>query len=154
MAVPMRTFAATGAGFLLAVLWFDLMFDVQSRKYTSDPLPTEVLASISAYYRRVTTDAYPMNRLVAVVMLLTLVAIVAELVEGVHPWWIGWVSLALAGSGVVPTLTRTVPNARRLGRAQDTPEIQSALARAIYRDHLLSFARTFLVLGLQLMITA
>ena len=62
------------------------MFDVQSRKYASDPLPTEVLASISAYYRRVTTDAYLMNRLVAVVMLLTLVAIVAELVEGVHPW--------------------------------------------------------------------
>ena len=146
----MRTFAAAGAGFLLAVLWFDLMFDVQSRKHASDPLPTEILASISAYYRRVTTDAYPMNRLVAVVMLLTIAAIVAELVEGVHPWWIGWVSLALAGSGVVPTLTRTVPNARRLGRALDTPEIQSTLARAICRDHLFSFARTFLVLGLQL----
>jgi len=146
----MRTFAAAGAGFLLAVLWFDLMFDVQSRKHASDPLPTEVLASISAYYRRVTIEAYPMNRLVALVMLLTLVAIVAELVEGVHPWWIGWVSLALAGSGVVPTLTRTVPNARRLGRALDTPEIQSTLARAICRDHLFSFARTFLVLGLQL----
>ena len=146
----MRTFAAAGAGFLLAVLWFDLMFDVQSRKHASDPLPTEVLASISAYYRRVTIEAYPMNRLVALVMLLTLVAIVAELVEGVHPWWIGWVSLALAGSGVVPTLTRTVPNARRLGRALDTPEIQSTLARAIGRDHLFSFARTFLVLGLQL----
>ena len=150
MAFPIHTFAAAGAGFLLAVLWFDLMFDVQSRKHASDPLPTEVLASISAYYRRVTTEAYPMNRLVALVMLLTLVAIVAELVEGVHPWWIGWVSLALAGSGVVPTLTRTVPNARRLGRAQDTPEIQSTLARAICRDHLFSFARTFLLLGLQL----
>ena len=147
----MRTFAAAGAGFLLAVLWFDLMFDVQSRKHASDPLPTEVLASISAYYRRVTIEAYPMNRLVALVMLLTLVAIVAELVEGVHPWWIGWVSLALAGSGVVPTLTRTVPNARRLGRALDTPEIQSTLARAICRDHLFSFARISLVLGLQLM---
>ena len=146
----MHTFAAAGAAFLLAVLWFDLMFDVQSRKHASDPLPTEVLASISAYYRRVTIEAYPMNRLVALVMLLTLVAIVAELVEGVHPWWIGWVSLALAGSGVVPTLTRTVPNARRLGRALDTPEIQSTLARAICRDHLFSFARTFLVLGLQL----
>jgi hypothetical protein len=146
----MRTFAATGAGFLLAVLWFDLMFDVQSRKHAGDPLPKEVLASISAYYRRVTTDAYPMNRLVAVVMLLTLVAIVAELVEGVHPWWIGWVSLALAGSGAIPTLTRTVPNARRLGRAQDTPEVQSTLARAICRDHLFSFGRTFLVLALQL----
>ena len=146
----MRTFAAAGAAFLLAVLWFDLMFDVQSRKHATDLLPTEVLASISAYYRRVTTEAYPMNRLVALVMLLTLAAIVAEIVESVHPWWIGWVSLALVGSGVVSTLRRTVPNARRLGGAQDTPEMQSTLARAICRDHLFSFARTSLVLGLQL----
>src|SRR6516162_11399676 len=146
----MNALAASGAGFLLAVLWFDLMFDVQTRKSAANVLPSEVLASISAYYRRVTTEAYPMNRLVALVMLLTLAAIVAEIVEGVHPWWTGWVSLALAGSGVVPTLRRTVPNARRLGSAQDTPEMQSTLARAICRDHLFSFARTFLVLGLQL----
>src|SRR6516164_10052610 len=100
----MSSFVAAGVGFLLAVLWFDLMFDVQTRKSAADPLPPEVLASISAYYRRVTTEAYPMNRLVALVMLLTLMAIVAEIVEGVHPWWTGWVYLALAGSGVVPTL--------------------------------------------------
>src|SRR5262247_2585230 len=141
----MHTYAAAGAAFLLAVLWFDLMFDVQSRKHAGDSLPTEVLASIAAYYRRVTTEAYPMNRLVSLVMLLTIVAIVAAIVIGVHPWWIGWVSLALVGSGVVSTLRRTVPNARRLGRAQDTPEVQSALARAIYRDHLFSFARTCLL---------
>jgi hypothetical protein len=145
-----RTFAAAGAAFLLAVLWFDLMFDVQTRKHAADPLPADVLASISAYYRRVTTEAYPMNRLVALVMLLTVAAIVAEIVVGVHPWWIGWVSLALVGSGAVFTSRRTVPNARRLGRAQDAPGEQSALARAIYRDHLVSFARTTLVLGLQL----
>src|SRR6266851_4202491 len=93
----MHTFAAAGAGFLLAVLWFDLMFDVQTRRYTGD-LPPEVLASISAYYRRVTTEAYPMNRLVALVMVLTLVAIVAQIVEAADPWWAGWGSLALAGN--------------------------------------------------------
>jgi hypothetical protein len=31
---------------LLAVLWFDLMFDVQTRKYSVGPLPPKVLASI------------------------------------------------------------------------------------------------------------
>ena len=86
----MHTFVAAGAGFLLAVLWFDLMFDVQTRKHTGNPLPPEVLASISAYYRRVTTEAYPMNRLVALVMVLTLVAIGAQIVEAVSPWWIEW----------------------------------------------------------------
>ena len=146
----MHTFVAAGAGFLLAVLWFDLMFDVQTRKHIGNPLPPEVLASISAYYRRVTTDAYPMNRLVALVMVLTLAAIVAQIVEAADPWWIGWGSLALAGSGFVPTLTRTVPNARRLGSAKDPPDTQSALARSVCRDHLFSFARMSVVLGLQL----
>jgi hypothetical protein len=146
----MHSFAAAGAGFLLAVLWFDLMFDVQTRGHKGESLPPEVLASISAYYRRVTTEAYPMNRLVALVMVLTLASICAEIVMGVTPWWIGWVSIALAGSGFVPTMMRTVPNAKRLGRAADPPEQQSKLARAICRDHMLSFARMSVVLILQL----
>jgi hypothetical protein len=146
----MHSFAAAGAGFLLAVLWFDLMFDVQTRKHTGDPLPPEVLTSISAYYRRVTTEAYPMNRLVALVMLLTLAAIVAEIALGQNPWWIGWVSIALAGSGFVPTMMRTVPNAKRLGTSADSAEEQSRLARAICRDHMFSFARMSAVLTLQL----
>lgn len=132
------------------MLWFDLMFDVQSRRHTDGLLPNDVLASISAYYRRVTTEAYPMNRLVTLVMLITAGAIVGEIVQRVSPWWIGWGSLALAGSGMVSTLRRTLPNAKRLGGAQDPPAMQSALARAICRDHLVSFARTSLVLGLQL----
>jgi hypothetical protein len=147
----MHTFAAAGTGFLLAVLWFDLMFDVQTRKAADDALPPEVLASISAYYRRVTTEAYPMNRLVALVMLLTLMAICAEIVQGQNPWWIGWGSLALAASGFVPTMMRTVPNARRLGGAKDSAEQQSRLARAVCRDHMFSFARMSVVLILQLL---
>ena len=110
-----------------------------------------VLTSISAYYRRVTTEAYPMNRLVAVVMLLTLAAICAEIWQGENACWIGWGSLLLAGSGFVPTMMRTVPNARRLGSAQDSAEEQSRLARAVCRDHMFSFARMSCVLILQLM---
>jgi hypothetical protein len=146
----MHSFAAAGAGFLLAVLWFDLMFDVQARKNAGDALPPEVLASISAYYRRVTTEAYPMNRLIAAVMLLTLAAICAEIVQGQTLWWIGWGSIVLAGTGFVPTMIRTVPNARRLGSGIDTPEEQSRLARAVCRDHMFSFARMLVVLILQL----
>ncbi len=50
----MEAFVTAGAGFLLAVLWFDLMFDVQARGTVTD----DAIASISAYYRRVTTDAH------------------------------------------------------------------------------------------------
>ena len=91
-----------------------------------------------------------MNRLIALVMLLTLAAICAEIVQGEYPWWIGWGSIALAGSGVVPTMIRTVPNARRLGTGMDSAEEQSRLARAICRDHMFSFARMLAVLVLQL----
>ena len=145
----MDKFAAAGLSFLLAVLWFDLMFDSQTRAYSGD-LPPEVLASISAYYRRVTTEAFPMNRLVASVMVLTLVALCVQVAQRGNRWWVAWASLAIVGFGVFFTLTRTVPNAVRLGSAVDTLAEQSRLARAIYHDHLLSFARTILVLGLQL----
>jgi hypothetical protein len=44
---------------------------------------------------------------------------------------------------------RRVPNAR-FGSAGDSTERPSRFARAIFRDHLLSFARMLAVLGLQL----
>jgi len=47
-------------------------------------------------------------------------------------------------------MTRTVPNARRLGAAKDSAEEPSRLARAVCRDHMLSFVRMGVVLTLQL----
>ncbi len=146
----MSRFVAAGLSFLLAVLWFDLMFDVQTRGHTGELLPAEVLASISAYYRRVTTEAYPMNMLVSFVMLLTLLAIGAEIYEGKTRWWVGWGTLAMLAVGVSLSLTRTVPNAVRLGAATDSLAVQSELARAIYRDHVFAFARSLALLALQL----
>jgi hypothetical protein len=84
------------------------------------------------------------------VMLLTLAAICAEIVQGETTWWAGWGSLVLAEGGFVPTLTRTVPNPRRLGMGADTVQEPSRLARAVCRDHLFSFARMGAVLILQL----
>jgi hypothetical protein len=145
----MHAWAAAGAAFLIAVLWFDLMFDVQTRKHAGATLPSEVLASISAYYRRVTIEAWPMNRLIAIVMVLTLLAIVIEIVQ--QPGrWTGWISLACATSAIGLARVRTVPNAMRLGRATDPSETQTNLARAIYRDHLYCVTAMLLLLGLQL----
>jgi hypothetical protein len=146
----MHACAATGAGFLLAVLWFDLMFDVQTRKHTGDQIPPGVLSSISAYYRRVTIEAWPMNRLIAVVMMLTLLAIAVEIFRNADHWWVEAVSLAAAASAIGLARVRTIPNAMRLGRGADSPEVQSGLARAIYRDHLYCLAAIVVLLGLQL----
>src|SRR5258708_14580918 len=129
----MNVFAAAGLGFVLAVLWFDLMFDVQTRKHDEQVLPPEVLASISAYYRRVTTEASPMNRLVAVMMLVVLGAILAEIfADEISPLWT-WGSLALAVFGFAVTRMRTLPNAIRLRPATHPPEMQSQLSRTVFR---------------------
>ena len=55
----MNAFVAAGAGFLLAVLWFDLMFDVQALRHRERDLPEAVLASIAGYYARVTGSSPP-----------------------------------------------------------------------------------------------
>lgn len=142
---------AAGAGFLLAVLWFDLMHDVQVRGHDlAADLPGPVLASIAAYYARVTTGARPMNRLIAAAMLATLVGIVVELVRGLHPTWLPWVTLVLAAVPIGLAGGRTVPSAVRLGTRRDDIAEQSRLARAIFRDHLVCLACITVGLVLQL----
>jgi hypothetical protein len=136
----MEAFVAAGAGFLLAVLWFDLMHDVQVRGHAEDELPEPVLASIAGYYARVTTGARPMNRLIAVTMLATLVCIVVELVEGLDPVWLPWTTLVLAVIPIGLAGGRTVPSAVRLGTRRDDTSTQSRLARTIFRDHLVCLA--------------
>jgi hypothetical protein len=145
-----NAFVAAGAGFLLAVLWFDLMFDVQTLGHGSGELPRTVLDSIGGYYARVTTGARPMNRLIATVMLATLAAIIVEIANGRPSRWIAYASLALAAFAIVLAGVRTVPSAVRLGGARDSVAGQSTLARAILRQHLLCFASIIAVLTLQL----
>ena len=145
-----NAFVAAGAGFLLAVLWFDLMFDVQALRHAEGDLPEPVLASISLYYARVTTAARPMNRLIAAVMLATIAAIIVQIAKGDAPAWVGWTSLALAGGAIALAAARTVPNAVRLGIRADPPAVQSSLARSILREHVVCLAVIAAVLAIQL----
>src|ERR1700694_2968845 len=126
------------------------MFDVQVLGHGDGALPEDVLASIAAYYRRVTTAARPMNRLIAAVMLATLAAIVAELVNRDVPRSTAWASLILAAAPILLAGARTVPSAVRLGTRRDALDRQSALARSICREHLLSLASIVALIALQL----
>ena len=146
----MRVLAGSGAGFLLAVLWFDLMFDVQARGHAGRYLPADVRASIAAYYGRVTTGARPMNRLVALAMLVTIVALGAELAGDELPVWRAAASLALALGAVGLAARRTVRRAVQLGRGTDDAATQSRLARSILRDHVVCVSAIAAVLALQL----
>jgi hypothetical protein len=143
-------FVAAGAGFLLAVLWFDLMFDVQVIPYRNGEVPEEVLSNIATYYRRVTTTSRPMSRLVVIAMLGTIASVVLELARSQHPRWVGWASLPLILGAVGLAGARTVPNAVRLGARRDPPEHQSRLAKAALLDHALCFLAVAIVLAIQL----
>ena len=142
-------FVTAGAGFLLAVLWFDLMFDVQVLRHHDRELP-EALASISAYYRRVTTAARPMNLLIGAVMAGMLIAIVAQIATDDVAGWAGWASLALGGSAIALAAIHTYPAAVRLGQRLDAMEAQLRIARSIGRDHLLCLAAISSLLAIQL----
>ncbi|HEX4904322.1 MAG TPA: hypothetical protein VFU93_02640 [Acidimicrobiales bacterium] len=133
----MQAFATASAGFLLAVLWFDLMHDVLARGDVSD----DDLGTIQRYYRRVTTDAFPMNRLVLVAMVCLLASIVAELAGDSVPAWAPIASLVLALPPIV--LSRKVV---RMAKALST----RAEAKTILRDHVFCFVCIGAVLAVQL----
>jgi len=143
----MTPFITGGAGFLLAVLWLGLMFDIQALRHHGRELPEDALASIAGYYHRVTTTARPMNRLVAAVMLATVGAITAQIVRGDRPRWVGWVSVVLAGAAILLAARRTVPAAVRLGARTDPSKHQSELAKSIGRDHVFCAAAIVAVLA-------
>lgn len=137
------------AGFLLAVLWIDLIFDSQVRG-GGRVLDEATLASIAGYYRRATTTSRPRSALIAVVMAVLLGLLGVESLAGHSPVWLLAVSAVLAGGPILLALLRTVPTAVRLGARRDGAKVQSRLARSIYRDHRICLAAlsAFLVLWL------
>lgn len=148
------TILAACGGFLLAVLWMDLMFDVQVLRQRGETLPQPVLDSIAAYYRRVTTEASPMGLLVGAVMLAAVATAVALLGRGAEPRWAGWASLALVLPPVVLAQTRIFPAAVRLGAREGSPAERTRLARSICRAHLFCLGALAAFTALQLWLAA
>lgn len=139
------------AGFLLAVLWMDLIFDTQiGRRARREESDAVALASIAGYYRRATTTSRPMSVLIVLVMSILLGALAIEAAHEQRPAWLIAVSAVLAGGPILLALVRTVPNAVRLGSQTDPTAGQSRLARAILLDHIVCFGgiSAFLVLWL------
>ena len=139
----MHAAITAATAFLVAVLWFDLMFDVQVWPHRDAPaVPDEVTRSIATYYRRVTTDAHPMSKLISVVMACLLARLVWRAVRGGAPVWLSGVSLVAAVAAIGLALGRVVPDAKRLGQLRDTSSTdvdavneRSRLARRVFRDH-------------------
>ena len=113
----MRGVLIGGGGFLLAVLWMDLLFDLQTLAHPrrAGDVPEPVLASIAAYYRRVTTEASPLGHLIGLVMLITLGGAVVDLVRGGGPFPARMAAVALAGVPIGLAAARVLPRGSRRG---------------------------------------
>ncbi|MDT5360834.1 MAG: hypothetical protein QOC69_2596 [Mycobacterium sp.] len=136
------------SGFLLAVLWMDVMFDVQvlAHRHAAE-LPEAAIASVAGYYHRVTTASRPMSHLVAGVMAILLITLGLRVASGHDPLWLIVVSVPLAVVPILLALLRTVPNAVRLGRRAESAAEQTRRARAICLDHLLCIGCLVLFVG-------
>ena len=147
----MTQIITAAAGFLIAVLWFDLMFDTQVWRHRRSPqVPEAALESIAAYYHRVTTTASPMGRLVGLVMVVLLAALTMQAISGDEPLWVSAVSIPAALIGIGLAVARIFRWARRLGTRRDPPAVQSELARGIFRAHLVCLAAMLTVLAVPL----
>ena len=145
----MRLIEAGCAGFLIAVLWMDLIFDTQVLSHRgADELPDSVLDSIAGYYHRATTTSRPMSYLIALVMAILLGALGFRWIRDGDASWLLAASTVLAGVPILLAAVRTVPNAVRLGERKGGPAELSHLARSICRDHLicLTFMSAFFAL--------
>ncbi len=154
----MHALCATGGGFLLAVLWFDLMFDVQVLGHpAAATLPEPVLASIAAYYRRVTTDAAPMGNLVGVVMLITLAVAAATVARARRRRrarrGLPLLALMVGAAPMLIALFWVLPDAVALGARSGTLSVQSALAWSIFRAHVFCLGAMLVFVLLQLRLT-
>jgi hypothetical protein len=127
------------------------MFDVQVWRHRRSPeVPETVLDSIAAYYRRVTTTASPMGRLVGLTMVVLVVGLVVQAIWSEEPLWVSVVSIPAALLGTGLAAARIFRNARRLGARTDPPAMQSELARDIFRAHIVCLAAMVTLLAVQL----
>jgi hypothetical protein len=91
-----------------------------------------------------------MNHAVGGMMLVTLLALLAQILRAGVERRAGLLSLPLCGGPILLAGLRVVPYAVRLGSRADSVAEQSRLARAICRDHLFCLAGIVLFVAVQL----
>lgn len=122
-------------GFMIAVLYMDLVFDTSAvpHRRAEGPLPAHVLEPIAMYYRYITRNPY----LLMFVMLTTLASIVAQIVYGLVPRWAGYASLFLILFAMVVGTLKVIPTAQRLAAANEPIEQQTRMVHSMFPSHIL-----------------
>jgi hypothetical protein len=86
--------------------------------------------------RHRTTEAGPMSRLVALVMAVTVAALLVQIARSDGPLVARWLSLVLAVVPIGVAAFSTVLRAVLLGSRRDPLDVQAAAARSICAQHL------------------
>ena len=121
-------------GFMMAVLYIDLMFDVSAvpHRHAKAPLPKEVLDPIIHYYGRITQNPY----VLMFVMLTTVTCIGAQIVYDQAPRWAAYSSLVLMALIMLTGTLKVIPTAQRLGAGKDPEDAQTRMILGMLPFHL------------------
>ena len=134
-------------GFMMAVLYIDLMFDVSAAPYrrTKAALPQEILDPITHYYGRITQNPY----VLMFVMLTTVLCIGSEILYNSAPRWASYSSLFLMGLSMMTGTLKVIPTAQRLGAGTDTEDVRTRMVHSMLPFHLILMVNIILLTAIQ-----
>lgn len=142
-----------GLGFLAGILWLDLIFDVQILGVGEheDLRRADTLNSVATYYRHATGGARRLDLLIAVVMVLTLAAIIVQWCDQTNPLWVSCTSLIATALPIMLAAGHTLPSAKKLAATPPSAtEERHRLARTVLRDHVVALSGIVIAIIVQL----
>ena len=134
-------------GFMMAVLYIDLMFDVSAAPYrkSNAPLPKAVLDPITHYYGRITQNPY----VLMFVMLTTTLCIGSEILYNSAPRWASYSSLFLMGLSMMTGTLKVIPTAQRLGAGTDPEDVRTRMIHGMLPFHLILMVNIIALTAIQ-----
>lgn len=134
-------------GFMMAVLYIDLMFDVSAAPYrkTNEALPKAVLDPITHYYGRITQNPY----VLMFVMLTTTLCIGSEILYNSAPRWASYSSLFLMGLSMITGTLKVIPTAQRLGAGTDPEDVRTRMVHSMLPFHLILMVNIIALTAIQ-----
>ncbi len=133
-------------GFMMAVLYVDLMFDVMSASHRGAAvLPPEVLDPITHYYGRITRNPF----VLIFVMFTATSCLVAEVAYGLVPKWASYSSLFFMGLSLLTGTLKVIPTAQRLGSGRESAEARTRIVRGLLPFHLVLLINILILAAIQ-----
>jgi hypothetical protein len=134
-------------GFMIAVLYMDLVFDLSAvpHRRAGGPLSADILDPIAMYYRYITRNPY----LLMFVMLTSVTCIGAEIAYDLVPRWAAYVSLVLMVAIMATGALKVIPTAQRLAAGKDTIDQRTRMVHSMFPFHLFLLVSVLVLAAVQ-----